>query len=313
MHIKKQNKLFYYIKAFFLRILPKGNYSKKIKSLEGKLNSEQKSRAQERVDYYCKINKKFSLNNSEKTLKNLLEPKTPKAYYFDAYEYARFFDENLPIDFVFGDVIHIPEVPSIVKSRPISENNQNSVLLNLDKARHFVFIKNDKDFLSKKDILIGRGFVSQPHRIDFYEKYFHNPLCDLGQINQVGGNPDWIKPKISIEKHLDYKFILSLEGNDVATNLKWIMSSNSIAVMPKPKYETWFMEGKLVGGKHFIEIKPDFSDLEEQLNFYIANPEKCMEIIKNAHIFCEQFFDKNMEDYCGLKVLEKYFNLQQKV
>ena len=42
-----------------------------------------------------------------------------------------------------------------------------------------------------------------------------------------------------LKKH---KFILCIEGNDVASNLKWVMSSNSVAVMPKPKFESWFME-----------------------------------------------------------------------
>ncbi|MDO4230443.1 MAG: glycosyl transferase family 90, partial [Capnocytophaga sp.] len=186
--------------------------------------------------------------------------------------------------------------------------NQNSVLLNLDKARHFVWVKNDKPFAQKKDLLIGRGAIYQQHRFDFYEKYFKHPLCDLGAVGNVGmTKPEWLKPKISIKEHLDYKFILSLQGNDVATNLKWIMSSNSIAVMPKPTVETWFMEGKLIGGVHYIEIKPDYSDLEEQLNFYIANPDKCLEIIENAHKHCEQFWNKNVEDLCSLLVLEKYF------
>lgn len=259
-----------------------------------------------RVDYYCKIDRKKDSVFSH-TIKDLEKPVTPKAYYFDTYEYARFFDENLLINFEFGDVTWVPKQPAIVKSRPLVANNQNSVLLNLDKARHFVFVKNDKPFLDKKNMMIGRSSVFQQHRVDFYEKYFNHPLCDLGQVNKIGGNPDWIKPKISIQKHLDYKFILSLQGNDVATNLKWIMSSNSVAVMPKPTLETWFMEGKLEGGKHFIEIKPDYSDLEEQLDFYITNPDKCQEIIKNAHEFCEQFFNKDVEDLCSLMVLEKYF------
>jgi len=72
---------------------------------------------------------------------------------------------------------------------------------------------------------------------------------------------------MTIDEQLEYKFILSLEGNDVATNLKWIMSSNSLAFMPRPKYETWFMEGNLVPNHHYILIKDDYSDLEERLKY----------------------------------------------
>ena len=41
------------------------------------------------------------------------------------------------------------------------------------------------------------------------------------------------------------------------------MSSNSVAVMPKPKYESWFMEGKLIPDYHYVLIKDDYSDFEE--------------------------------------------------
>ncbi|MBV7441452.1 hypothetical protein KRX57_08455 [Weeksellaceae bacterium TAE3-ERU29] len=204
---------------------------------------------------------------------------------------------------------NIPEIPSIVKSRPISPKNQNSILLKLDKPRHFVWIKNDIPFSDKKDIMIGRGGIYQDHRYRFFEKYFDNPLCDLGQVNKNGGNPEWLKPKISIKEHLKYKFILSLQGNDVVSNLKWIMSSNSIAVMPKPTIETWFMEGTLKGGVHYIEIKEDYSDLEEQLNYYIKNPKECLEIIKNANEYSAVFQNKISEEYCSLRVLECYFNM----
>ena len=77
--------------------------------------------------------------------------------------------------------------------------------------------------------------------------------------------------------------------------------------MPKPTIETWVMEGQLIGGKHFIEIKNDFSNFEDQLNFYIEHRNKCLEIIKNANEFCRQFYDIDVEDLCSFIVLEKNF------
>ena len=101
------------------------------------------------------------------------------------------------------------------------------------------------------------------------EMYFHHPMCDLGDVSKNTTDPaEWRTEKKTINEHLDYKFIMALEGIDVASNLKWVMSSNSIAVMPRPTCETWFMEGTLIPNYHYIEIKPDFSDLEERLNYY---------------------------------------------
>ena len=117
----------------------------------------------------------------------------------------------------------------------------------------------------------------------------------------------WVKPVMSIGHQLHHKFILSLEGNDVATNLKWVMSSNSIAVMPRPKFETWFMEGKLKPNYHYIEIKDDFSDLEAQLNHYIANPDEAEAIVRNAHAYISQFSNPLVEDVTSILVLDKYF------
>ncbi|MDR0579332.1 MAG: lipopolysaccharide A protein [Campylobacteraceae bacterium] len=157
--------------------------------------------------------------------------------------------------------------------------------------------------------MVGRLAVCQPHRVKFWEMYFNHPMCDLGQTNKRHAkHPEWIVKHMTIGRHLDFKFILCLEGNDVATNLKWVMSSNSIAVMPKPTYETWFMEGELIGDYHYIEIKKDYSDLEEKLNYYIKHTNEALKIIENAHKFIEQFWDKKREKLISLLVLQKYFH-----
>jgi AsnA-type aspartate--ammonia ligase len=105
-----------------------------------------------------------------------------------------------------------------------------------------------------------------------------------------------MREKKTIREHLDYKFIMALEGNDVASNLKWVMSSNSLAVMTRPTCETWFMEGTLVAGYHYVEVKEDFSDLPEKLQYYIEHPEQAEDIIRHAHEYVRQFQDKEREN-----------------
>ena len=305
--VKKQNKLSFYIQGFARGLFPVQSFEKKIDSLYKTVSKEQLKTVEKRVDYYNKISVETLVNHSGTTITDLLKPKTPKAYYFDTYEYARYFPKDLKIDFAFGDVNTILELPKITKSRPINGNNENNILLNLDKARHFVSVKDNLNFSEKKNIMIGRAAVHQEHRKRFYEKYFHNPLCDLGQVNK-NGNQEWIKPKISIGEHLKNKFILSLEGNDVATNLKWIMSSNSIAVSPPLKMETWYMEGTLKPDEHFIGIDENYENLEEKLQYYIDHEDEALEIIRNAKEYRAQFNDKNVENLISLLVLKKYFD-----
>lgn len=108
---------------------------------------------------------------------------------------------------------------------------------------------------------------------------------------------------------LRYKFILSLEGNDVATNLKWIMASNSVCMMRRPRYETWFMEGRLRGGEHYIELDDDFSDLDEKIRHYLLRPRETERIIANARHHVTQFTNPRIERIVSLLVLQKYFRM----
>ena len=112
---------------------------------------------------------------------------------------------------------------------------------------------------------------------------------------------------MTIKEHLKYRYILALEGVDVATNLKWVMSSNSIAIMPRPVYEIWFMEGKLIPNYHYIEIKPDYSDLLERVEYYNNHIDEAKEIIRHANEYASQFRDKKREKLIQLLVMDKYF------
>ncbi|MEF1307891.1 glycosyl transferase family 90, partial [Vibrio owensii] len=124
-------------------------------------------------------------------------------------------------------------------------------------------------------------------------------------------HPEWQKDFMSIQEQLKYKFIICLEGNDVATNLKWAMSSNSVVVTPKMRFETWFMEGRLQPGVHYVEVKDDWSDFDEKINYYLENPDKAETMIENAHRHVAQFQDEQLENLICIKTLEKYFKLCQ--
>ncbi|HBK32351.1 MAG TPA: lipopolysaccharide biosynthesis protein [Porphyromonadaceae bacterium] len=306
----KQNKAVYYIRGFLSPFF-RSDAETLIRRLEKKMTAEDKKEIDSRLNYYNKLTGKEPFEFSGNRINDLRHPVSPKAYYFDTYQYAKHFHHDLFINYEFGDVTYIPAMPSIVKSRPVEGDNRNSVLLKLDKARHFAFVEGDKPLHEKKDRLIGRGAISQEHRIRFFERYYSHPMCDLGKINDNGQHKEWLKPKIPIKDHLDYKFILSLQGYDVATNLKWVMSSNSLAVLPKPTVETWFMEGTLKGGEHYVEIADDYSDLEEVLEYYISHPKEAKEITENAHRFVAQFRHKEKEDLLSLFVLRKYFASQR--
>lgn len=308
----KNSKFLYNIKNLSTYCIPDVFYKSRLDSHLSKLNNYDLSYIDKRVNYYNKLEKPYTINDDFISVKDFLLGKgyKPHSNFFDTYEYVRYFDKNYKISIMFGDITEVPDFPRIVKSRPIGDSNENSVVLKLDKLRHFIFINDKIEFLQKKNMLIGRGAIHQPHRIKFYEKYFGHHLCNLGQVRTKHTHPEWNVKFTPIIDHLDYKFILCLEGNDVASNLKWVMSSNSLAVMPKPKYETWFMEGTLIPNYHYVEIKSDYSDLEEKLNYYINNTDEALAIIENAHKYVNNFKNNEREDLISLLVLQKYFKLQ---
>ena len=306
----RNNKQIYYLCNYLSLLIPDFVFRLRLKMKLSSITKYDIDYIKERVNFYNKLEKKTELPEELNCLKKFKVKNYHRTYFFDTYEYSRYFNKTLKLNMLFGDITHVPDLPSIVKSRPIEKNNYNSILMKLNKVRHFTFTNDKNKFENKFNKLIGRSAISKKHkkRIDFFKMYFNNDLCDLGAINKDTPYPKWLKNKISIEDHLKYKFIMCVEGVDVATNLKWVMSSNSIAVMPKPKIESWFMESKLIPNKHFIEIKEDYSDLEKKIEFYITRPEECKEIIKNANQYISQFRNKNREDLISLLLLEKYFH-----
>lgn len=298
----KNNKIFYYLQAFWNELKPNSFLRKSINLNKLDELYNQNTSIYERVNYYNKLNERVDLPNSTRTIADYGIPKKIRVYYFDSKYYLKHFSPDLRFELLPGDITEVPCIPTIVKSRPIIDSNQNSILLNLDKCRHFNFLIDTIAFSDKKKLLVGRSGFSQPHRAKFYDMYANHKMCDLKKATRKS-DVDYL----NIEGHLEYKYILALEGNDVATNLKWIMSSNSIAVMPKPKYETWFMEGSLIPDYHYICIKDDYSDLEEKLTYYNSNLHLAKEIIQNAHHYIDQFRDKKKEKAISLLVLKKYF------
>ena len=306
----KNSKPLYFLRNGIRLAWPKGGLRKQLASLLAEVeNRPDREYILSRVAYYNKLADNAVLPADAPALGDFRLKGSRSAYFFDSYEYTRWFEPSLHWNYVFGDVTYVPDLPSIVKSRPIAGDNAHSVLLNLDKSRHFTFLNDTIPFRKKTDRAIFRGDINRkPHRHLFMETYYGHPMVDAGTVYPQTEYPaEWNKKTISLWKHLDYKFILAIEGNDVASNLKWIMSSNSLAVMPRPTYETWFMEGTLIPDHHYVEIKKDYSDLIDRMNHYITHPEEAEAISRNAHEYIRQFGDKRRERLISLLVLEKYF------
>lgn len=307
---KNLEKLKIYSKYAALRLTPKAYHKKKIKFLFEKhyaqASAYEKKEISQRVNYYNKLNNQFKINKELPTHQVLKIKKTGSWFYhYDLTMHLAPFTENSLFHYIPGDVQTIPNAPTFVKSRPISQKNKNSVLLKLNSIRHFNFIEDPFKYSEKKDLLVWRGACYQPHRHYFIENFHSHPLCNVGDTSRDAELGK--KQFMSIKEQLQYKFILSIEGNEVASNLKWIMSSNSLCFMVKPKFETWFMEGLLIPNVHYVELKEDYSDLDDKIIYFLKNEHAAARIIKNANDYIKPFLNHDRETLISYLVIQKYF------
>lgn len=308
----KDNKFPYYFSNALSMLIPGFVYRSQVKRLLSTLTEAEKQYCLERVNYYNKCQQSFSVDCRERSYAKVGEFKKTKGwtYFFDTRQVIRYFPSEFAFNYINGDVTHIPNVPSFIKSRPISDDNQNSIVLKLNQVRHFKFVDDNTAYQNKKNMVAWRGVGFQPHRRKVIEAFYDHPRCNIGQTRPEEGQP-WEKGFMSIEEQLQYKFLLCIEGNDVATNLKWAMSANSLVIMSKPKYETWFMEGRLQAGIHYVEVKEDYSDLIDKMDYYLEHEQEALDIIAHAHQWVEQFKDRKRERLISLMVADKYFTLSQ--
>lgn len=233
--------------------------------------------------------------------------------------------------------------PLIVNGWACSLDKRN-IIFNFDKKRHFESINLIKEqqldipFHEKNNKIVWRGgangemiqlIQNRPCRYDLVKLYYNskNKMFDIGFVNDysINGRKKLLrrlnrsakadnlsgedikgKGRLSFEEQLKSKFIISLEGGDVGTGLKWMLYSNSVVLMPKPTIEGWYMEGLLEPWVHYIPLKNDFSDLEEKYEWCLNNLDKCEAIAYNGNKYMQQFLDEETEKKIETLIIQKY-------
>lgn len=84
---------------------------------------------------------------------------------------------------------------------------------------------------------------------------------------------------------LQYKAIIMLEGNDVASGLKWALFSNSVVMMSKPTCTSWAMEELLQPYVHYIPLDDDLTNVEEQVQWMIDHDKEAEQIANNGRLW----------------------------
>lgn len=235
-----------------------------------------------------------------------------------------------PADYSWGI-----ELPTLVKSRSI-ESPKRSVILPLHRFFPWdwrAILRTEPVFDQKIPKAVWRGTNSSPFyrkrkeiteaehtrkktsRRDLVERHFSNPIHDIALSELVYVPPEkgitddaekYIRNRLTIDEHLQYKYIICAEGNDYPSNLPWVLLSNSVPVMPPPFVETWLVERRLLAWKHYVPLAYDFSDLDEKINWCNCHPDLCRDIAYRSKMFALQFFDQELERRLAKSVVRRY-------
>lgn len=91
-----------------------------------------------------------------------------------------------------------------------------------------------------------------------------------------------------------YQFPVHTEGNSWSGRLRYLQNCNSIVVVHQPlKYQAHYYDLLVPDGpnQNYIGVENDFSDLEEKIEHYRANPSEAARIAQNA---VNTFRDRNL-------------------
>jgi hypothetical protein len=101
-----------------------------------------------------------------------------------------------------------------------------------------------------------------------------SPLVDarLTTMNRSGFNStiecvNLVGDTMSMKDHMQYKATVILEGNDVASGLKWALLSNSVVIMATPTFTSWALEELLEPWVHYIPMDLKLMDVAEKMQW----------------------------------------------
>jgi len=128
-------------------------------------------------------------------------------------------------------------------------------------------------------------------RCAFVYNHANSTLVDAGlsngldRIDNTVNGVAIVKPRVSKRQIQRYKVIISMEGNDVASGLKWSLLSESVVLMPTPTRTSWAMEELLEPWVHYIPLHPNGSNAEDMIRWVGKNDQKAWRIAERGRMF----------------------------
>ncbi len=102
-----------------------------------------------------------------------------------------------------------------------------------------------------------------------------------------------LQKKLPMDEQVRYKYLINMDGHTAPNRTSWILSSGCLMLMVASQYSdsTW-IDRNLKPWMHFVPVKADLSDLEDQILWCRANDDECRAIVKRAHAFAKLYFSR---------------------
>lgn len=227
----------------------------------------------------------------------------------------------------YGDSSTKSNLPVVSKTRGISAE---SIIWPLNMHRHFGPVDEYRalerrglgiPWEEKDSRLVWRGSLTGTDKTEKFKKgprvqavttNFHYDEKDIDVAFVKNKRyPQFSKFELSMRQQLRYKYILSIEGNDISSGLKWQLASNSVVFMAKPTSVSYAMEHVLVPFLHYIPVNDDYSNLMEMVEWARNNDEKCRWISQQATEYMNRLYGTEQADHdnelIAMGLAKRYF------
>ena len=212
------------------------------------------------------------------------------------------------------------DLPVLVKTR--ARQSDWGIVLKLHPERHFGFLDTPPPasaqlpWAKRHDALIWRGGRSGVswHLVNVRRLYVENLPgagcnspgvgCSAKGIDVAFADQAEKWNVMEMAEMMQYRYALSLEGNDVATDLKWKLASGMVVLMPAPTAESWLMEFALQPGVHYVQVDSP-QDVPVKLKWLRAHQSEAQKIARAAQAWMAPFADGVQELRLQREVLRR--------
>ena len=212
------------------------------------------------------------------------------------------------VPFIEGDCF----APVALRAPVLSKvrRDESSVILRLNARRHWQplprsFEIDTTPWRQKRDAAVWRGgmggttrrnangeYVQRAALVRRLDEWARDPHLDVRVVQLGDGSEEaWL----SKEQLMGYKMIVSAEGNDVASGLKWNLLSSSTVVMPPPTVASWGLETLLVPWVHYVPLHANMSNLPQMARWCLDHPDECEAIGVRGRCFAAAWLDEERE------------------